>query len=221
MELKKIIRIYLIGFKCFIGFPIKMSKDNKITKPYPILKWASSIIPLLANFALFYFYGFTMGLDQIRSNPYLLLGYLRALLFLIFSYVGVFLTIAGNEKLISIIQTLIDLQEKHKFSKTKLRVMLCIALLQLFTLYCFMIMAFYLSYDAGNINNVFIQIMISSSAMAMIVPIFTCELFYINCSVILALYFETCNKELKNLEESYSNRYSISAPQGQKFIYEN
>lgn len=219
MELIKVTRIFLNGFIFFFAFPLRITNDGKITAPSPILKLMNLITPFATNSLMLYLYGFVNALDQIRNNPYLMLGTLRGFFFILCGFAGVILAVSGTEKLAKIFQTLNDLQEKHKFSQKKLGIMLHTVLLQLFIVYLVLAMTFYLSYEEKE-ENVFQRLVASSAAIIGVIPMIIFELFYINCTMVLVLYFDIFNQELKNLEESYSNKYLNIWPEFDFFITE-
>ena len=214
LELMNITRIFVNGFRFFCGFPVKIS-NNEIKKTNPILKWGSVIGSFAANFAAMYLYGAFHGADQIRTNPYLVLGYIRGTFLMSCCYIGMILVVRGCGKLVKSVQMLNDLQKEHKFSQKKLYVMLWIAVLQLLILYSVILFQCYLTFDQ-KLENYFYALFLSFASLFTIIPMFSCELFYVNCTAVLISYFEIFNKDLERLGELYSaefhylKRYLIS-----------
>lgn len=157
----------------------------------------------VVNALLVYYYGFVAAPENIRRDPFTLLGYIRGFFTESCAYITAVLILIKTNSLTKILQKLNYFQTEFEFNSKKLKIILFVIISELFLVYEMALFNGYLGYQF-NIKNFALRISVMLGTVIMAVPIFAIELFYFNAATILVVYFHLINQRLKNMLK-YSN----------------
>lgn len=195
-----LVKILLIGTKIYPIAPIILSPDHRIdTWKNLRLFYTGTSFPIAV--CLLYYYLFGREQTELRTDPYSMLGYIRA----IFSSVCPFLTFATVltkcEYLTSSIRILINLQTTLKLSGRKLNLIFGVIIFQLILLYSANGVWIFLLFSP-KIKNFYLRIAISVSNGILNVSMIACEFFYLNEILLITEFVKMINKQLKQKPSS-------------------
>lgn len=205
MDQATLVKFFFNGLQIFLLLPISIARDGTV-KMSRNFKWLSIFTILGFNIITMYYHSLNMP-QEVRTDPYVFLGFLRGGFFSTSSMLGPLTLVMKADLMAQIIQKLNKLQSQYQIGKNKLHLMFCLIVLQLITVYLYIAEMYYLMYNYKE-ESLFYRIVAPLGASLTTVRMYSSEILYINVVGIITEYFDMINKDLKKLDNTISNHYN-------------
>lgn len=137
--------------------------------------------------------------EELRTNPFVMLGYIRGAFAGTSGFLGVTFTLFKSDQLVEIIQKLNILQNDIKFNAKQLKIMLCVLILQLFLCYSYCATTIFVGFSEKT-ENLILRALVAIGTSIVSTPMLVIEMFFISAVGLLGEYFKMVNNKLAALD---------------------
>lgn len=199
-ELKKVINIFLYSLLIFFASPY-IIKNNKI-QTNAIQKWASILILNFISTYFLYKFGFETAPENVSEDPYLFLGYLRAVTLGISTLLSSLIISKSHEKIVNVTNIIFEIYETLNARQGKR--LKFILIIEIFIIYFSVLLILYTSMLRQN-PSIIIKILMAYNSIIFYLSCMVAEFYFINLILMLYVCAEGVHKKLEEIKAPIPN----------------
>lgn len=174
-------------------------------------KWIFITSLLTINAFLVYFFAYLKFPTEMRSNPYLFLGYLRGAFSSICAFFGPLFILINSESLTKFLQKLKDINKGLKISQAQLKLAFLLVIFELLLIYTHVGITFHNIYSYKE-ENLILRILPAAGTTLLAAQLFTVEIFMINTTGLITQNLKMVNSSLRMLQYPQGTKISLTRP---------